>query len=375
MFGSEGRVPFGERGGRVRGMLDVVAGRYPSFLFGGAVGDVLPVFHFHQVIPDELEPQLQYLAENGYRTVTSSAVTRLVRDGISPPARAVMLAFDDAWSTLWTVAAPLLRRYEMQAVTYAIPGRIRGAAAVRSTIDDGLRDPDTLDNAPDPLATWPELKQLHSEGIIDVQSHTLTHSMMFASPVITGFVSPEFETESPLDRPRLDRDGVLRFLAPSALGAPLYVRRSRMSDALRFFPDPDQITRCVEHVRTRDGRAFFGQRGWREELRRVAGAPRGTSENPSARDAAIEEELRGGREQLEAALPNHHVDHICLPWGVAGMITWRLLERCGYRTAFANRFRGRFAVAADDPPYALKRLSNRFISTLPGRGRRFFFSA
>jgi hypothetical protein len=68
------------------------------------------------------------------------------------------------------------------------------------------------------------------------------------------------------------------------------------------------------------------------------------------------------------------VDHICLPWGVAGRVTWRTLERCGYRTAFANRFRGRFAVASGDDPYALKRLSNRHIFALPGRGRRYFFS-
>lgn len=359
----------------MRGMLDVVAGRYPSFLFGGAIRHVLPVFHFHQVTPEELEPQLQYLAENGYRTVTSSVVTRLAREGVSPPDRSVMLAFDDAWSSLWTVAAPLLRRYKMQAVTYAIPARIRDAVSVRPTIEDGLRDPRPLDHAPDPLTTWPELRHLHAEGIIDVQSHTLTHSMMFVSPVIAGFVTPDFVTESPLDRPRLDSDGSLRFLSPAALGAPLYVRRSRMSDALRFFPDPDQSARCVDHVGQQGGRAFFSQRGWREQLQRVAGPSRGSTEQASARDAAIEEELRGGREQLEAALPGHRVDHICLPWGVSGLITWRMLERCGYRTAFANRFRGRFAVAAGDPPYALKRLSNRFIWTLPGRGRRFFFSA
>ena len=375
MFGPVGGVPFGERGGRGRGVLDMVAGRYPLFLLGGPVGGLLPVFHFHQVTREQLEPKLQYLAENGYRTVTSTAITRLVRDGAAPPERSVVLGFDDAWSSLWTVAGPLLRQYGMRAVTYAIPARIREAPGVRPTIEEGLRDPATLDAAVDPLVTWPELKQLHREGTFDVQSHSLTHSMLFAAPAIVGFVSPDFERESFLDRPRLDRDGPLRFLSPAVLGVPLYPRRSRMSDAVRFFPDPEQSARCVTYVADHGGRGFFQHPAWRDELRRVAGEPRGSSEEPAARDAAIEEELRGGREQLEAALPGHHVDHICLPWGVAGDVTWRRLERCGYRTAFANRFRGRFAVAAGDPPYSLKRLSNRFIKALPGRGRRFFVFA
>ena len=170
----------------MRGALDMVAGRYPLFLLGGPVGGLLPVFHFHQVTREQLEPKLQYLAENGYRTVTSAAITRLVRDGAAPPERSVVLAFDDAWSSLWTVAGPLLRQYGMRAVTYAIPARIRDAPGVRPTIEEGLRDTAALDDVADPLVTWPELKQLHREGTFDVQSHSRTHSMIFAAPVVAG---------------------------------------------------------------------------------------------------------------------------------------------------------------------------------------------
>jgi hypothetical protein len=197
--------------------------------------------------------------------------------------------------------------------------------------------------------------------------------MIFAAPVVAGFVSPAFMSESPLNRPRLDDGGPLRFLSPDALGAPLYVRRSRMSDARRFFPDPAISARCVAYAAEHGARDFFNRPTWRAELRRIAGDIRGGSEDAAARAAAIEQELRGARDELESRLPDHTVDHICLPWGVAGQVTWRTLERCGYRTAFANRFRGRFAVASGDDPYALKRLSNRYIFALPGRGRRHFF--
>ena len=46
-------VPFSERGGKARGCLDLVSGRYPAFVFGGGLGAFLPVFHFHEVTREE----------------------------------------------------------------------------------------------------------------------------------------------------------------------------------------------------------------------------------------------------------------------------------------------------------------------------------
>ena len=131
------RVPFSERGGTLRGVLDLATGRYPSFLFGGSTDRLLPVFHLHEVTRAVLEPRLQFLAEHGYRTVTTDAIARLVRDGRHPGPFTVALCFDDARASLWTVAMPMLRKYNFCAITYAIPGRIVDANATRPTLDDG----------------------------------------------------------------------------------------------------------------------------------------------------------------------------------------------------------------------------------------------
>jgi hypothetical protein len=64
------------------------------------------------------------------------------------------------------------------------------------------------------------------------------------------------------------------------------------------------------------------------------------------------------------------VNHICLPWGVSSARTAAALPRLGYRSAIANRMRGLLAVQPGDDPYWLKRLPNRYIFRLPGRGRR-----
>src|SRR5579872_6683251 len=116
-------VPFAEQGGRLRGVLDVVSGRLPRFVFGASVGLLLPVFHFHDEAADDLEPKLRYLADNGYRTVTCDDIAAYVARSRHLPERSVALCFDDAWASVWTMAAPLLQKYGLQAIVYAIPGR------------------------------------------------------------------------------------------------------------------------------------------------------------------------------------------------------------------------------------------------------------
>jgi hypothetical protein len=147
-----------------------------------------------------------------------------------------------------------------------------------------------------------------------------------------------------------------------------------MSDALRFFDDDEVRRRCMDRVTEGGGAAFFERPGWDAELRSIAGAPRGRFETPEQRETAIVEELQAGRETLEDRL-NAPVRYVCMPWGIGGDATRRSLARTGHRLAFADRLFGRRAVAAGDDPSALMRLHERFISCLPGRGRRFFFTA
>ena len=74
-------APFSERGGRLRAVVDLAAGRYPRFLFGFGVGSILPVFHFHETTVEKLEPAFRYLVDNGYRTVGADALSALVNRG------------------------------------------------------------------------------------------------------------------------------------------------------------------------------------------------------------------------------------------------------------------------------------------------------
>jgi peptidoglycan/xylan/chitin deacetylase (PgdA/CDA1 family) len=354
-------APFDERGGRLRGVIDFAAGRYPGFLLGLRSGRILPVFHFHEATARAFEPVCQYLVENEYRTVVSDDAARFVREGVSPGDRAVMLAFDDAWASLWLVVEPLLRRYDLRAVAYAIPGRLVDADVVRPTIDTGAVDAADADRAAQPFVTWPELRALAASGRVDVQSHTWSHSMVFTGDRVVGVVGPAFAAEPRLNHPRIDAAGPPEFLEADRVGYPLFPRRSRMSEGRRFFPDPDACARAEALA--------SGSKGSGGLVTRVAGR----WESESDQDAEIDRELSDARDLLQDRLRTP-VRHVCLPWGVSGPRTRRALERLGFVSAFANRWGGRFAVAAGDDPFFLKRLNGRHIFALPGRGRRTLVS-
>ena len=359
-------VPFGEQGGALRGVIDLVCGRLPRFVFGGPVGALVPVFHFHDEPRAALEPAFAYLRENGYRTITADDLAAVARGHRAPGDHEVALCFDDAWATVWTDAAPLLRQYGLRAIVYPIPGRV----------PDGTVRPAGAAGAGPAFMTWAELRSLHSEGIIDIQSHTWMHARIFTSATVFDFVQPAFAHRPPLNRPLLDTAAGLRFVEPQELGAPLYEHRSRMSDGRRVHVSLDAHAACVAFVRREGGAAFFEQRGWRPRLGQVCGEHMGGPppvESEDEQRRAIEEELDRSRAELETRLAAR-VRHVCFPWGVSGRIAADALKRLGFESAVANRWQGTFAVRPGDDPFWLKRLPNRYVTALPGRGRRTLVS-
>ena len=214
---------------------------------------------------------------------------------------------------------------------------------------------------------------MQASGVFDVQSHTRSHAKIFCDAAVSGFVMPG-PAGDPLDLPLDSVNGSIHFLEPDALGTPLYLRRSRMSDARRYLPDEATADRCRQFVARNGGAAFFEKPGWQTELERVAQG-NGRFETDDEREAAIEDEISQGRALLSAGLQTTGVRHVALPWGIAGEVTRRALRDSACVTAFAERPLRRRGVRAGDDRYGLMRLNGKFLTCLPGRGRQWFFTA
>ncbi len=123
-------------------------------------GITVPVLMYHGVAetprgndelfvdPAELEAQLQYLADNGFTTVTFEDFPRL--DQIEKP---VMLTFDDGYDDNYTYLYPLLQKYNMKATVFVISGYVNFTYYL----------------------TLEQINEMSDSGLVSIQSHTDTH--------------------------------------------------------------------------------------------------------------------------------------------------------------------------------------------------------
>lgn len=358
---------------------DLLLGRYPAFVTGGPLprGHV-PVFVFHSLEPETFERKLRYLADNDYVTLSADGYFQALMGSRPAPLRSVLLTFDDGRSSLYSVGLPLLRRHGMRGVVFLIPGRTGSRPGpLPPTWDDvraGLAPASAVlerESLPDgAFLSWEELEQLGRSGLIDLQSHTLTHARVHVAPQLAGFLTPEHTRgyaalEVPLIRDR-ERD---LLAAQLPLGTPLFRSLPRTAEGLRFLEDPAVREACVRAVED-EGEGFFCRRDWQRRLRRLVDGRSvpGRYETAPEREAAIARELSESRRVIEERT-GRPVSHLCYPWHAWGPTARRLAREAGYRTAFCGKVPGAPITLPGGDPLAIGRIGEDYVELLPGRGR------
>jgi peptidoglycan/xylan/chitin deacetylase (PgdA/CDA1 family) len=127
----------------------------------------VPILAYHRVGPtvaDSMtittavfEAQLQYLQDNGYTVIPlRSLIDYRLGKAPAPPPRSVVITFDDGHRSVYEVALPLIRKYNVPVTLFIYPSAISNAHA--------------------PYAmSWEQLGELAGSGLFDVQSHTYWH--------------------------------------------------------------------------------------------------------------------------------------------------------------------------------------------------------
>jgi peptidoglycan/xylan/chitin deacetylase (PgdA/CDA1 family) len=357
---------------------DLLLRRYPEFVTGGPLprGHV-PVFVFHRLDPELSGRKLRYLAENGYVTLSAEEYFQVLMGTRPAPEKAVVLTFDDGWSTVRTVGLPLMRRYGMRGISFVVPGRtLSRPGPLPPTWDDvraGRVKADAVlgrEETGDGFLTWEEIDDLVRSGLFDFQSHSLSHARVHISPQVAGFLDPGLRRGyGPLDVPMIHEGGRDLMAGEVPLGTPLLRSEPRLSESLRFIEEPAFRHACVARV-AEEGEGFFYRRGWERELRRLASRSRiqGHFETPAQREAAIRRELAESKRLIEERT-GRPVYHLCYPWHVAGPTARRLAREAGYRTAFCGKIPGVPITLFGGDPHAIARIGEDYVELLPGRGR------
>ena len=276
----------------------LVTGNMPSFVIRASRRMTgVPVFFFHDVEPGRFEAQLRYLGANGYRTLDADQLEARLRrpqDQGRDDGRDVALTFDDATWTFWAYAFPLLRRHGARAILFAIPGIVPDDPAPYPNLEDlwagRCSAADIAARAKvQPLCTWRELQALHASGVVDIQSHSLTHALVPVSARIDDFVHPGFAagTFANSDLPLASSDDPRQPARRLRLGAPVFEAASRLCGRPRFLEAPELAQALVDHVAARGGAAFFERPSWRRELATLVGRLADRPARPS-RDAGAD---------------------------------------------------------------------------------------
>jgi peptidoglycan/xylan/chitin deacetylase (PgdA/CDA1 family) len=316
---------------------DLLRRRYPPFVTGGALprGDI-PVFTFHGVDAVTFGRQLQYLAENGYRTLSAAEYIDVLTGARPAPERAVLLTFDDGRASTFAVALPLLERLGMKATVFLVPARVRGADA----------PPPALSGAQEGFVSWAEVEAMVRSGVFDVESHSLTHARIHTGPRVDRFLAPEDRVGyAAMDVPLIHAGGT-DLLAPDVpLGTPLLRSAPRLSEAWRFYED--------ETIR----------------MALPRGPIRGRLETAAEREAAMRRELLEAKRQIEERT-GRPVTHLCYPWHAFGPTARRLAAEVGYRTAFCGKVAGVPVTRPGGDLLTIARVGDDYVEMLPGRGRK-----
>ena len=106
----------------------------------------------YAVPPAEFAAQLDYLAQEGYTTITPQDYARARKGKQELPAKPVILSFDDGYEDNWRVVLPMLQERGMKAVFYVV----------------------TNDIGQPGYMTWDNLFDLEHSGM-EIGSHTANH--------------------------------------------------------------------------------------------------------------------------------------------------------------------------------------------------------
>lgn len=142
----------------------------PEPLSQDEISTQVPILMYHHlsedvtnsemVSPEQFEAQIRALSEAGYTGVSFDELQAYVLRGEPLPEKPVVITFDDGYESNYTLAYPILQKYNMKATIFAI-----GVSFGKDHYKD-------TDYAITPHFGAAEAAEMAASGLISIQSHT-----------------------------------------------------------------------------------------------------------------------------------------------------------------------------------------------------------
>ena len=269
------------------------------------------------------ERQLEYLKRHEYEVVSLEEVVAFKRGDLDLPVRSVCLTFDDGYLDNWVYAFPILAKYGFRSTLFVATDFVDPRKILRPTIADFKQDALSLkDFDSGGFMSWDELRAIESTGLVDIQSHTQTHTFFPTTDKIIGFHHPcddlpwpdwnANQESKPFYMSMKDR-------VNNTYGSPIYPVKPALvaRKILEHGGLTDHLTRFVAH---NGGLAFFEHDSWLDELYKVTAEYVSTekvwyeTETEEAQMTRVRTELEYSKIKIEKKL-GKRVRYLCWPNG------------------------------------------------------------
>jgi len=291
--------------------------------------------------PGSFEGKLAALRQSGFQTLTMAEAAAHTATSHGSSARRILLTLDDGYCDNWVYAYPLLMKYKMMATIFLTPTFVDPRPVVRPKSEDSEVIEDVAG-----FLSWEEIREMEKSGLIEIQSHALTHTWYFSGPDVVDYWHPGAATEA--GGPVWMLWNTFEQLKPFYLrnaaeyesripyGTPIYTHGKAL-EVHRYTPnEPILLERLVGRVVQGGGPSFFQHPDWRQQLdmivheTRNSYPPQGYWEMDEEYRRRVFHELTESKRIIERKL-DKDVYGICWPGGGVTEEVVELARQAGYR--------------------------------------------
>ncbi|WP_218932239.1 polysaccharide deacetylase family protein [Adhaeretor mobilis] len=235
----------------------------------------------------------------------------------------IVLTFDDGFLDNWTHVFPMAKRLGFKFTIFINPEFVDPRDIVRPTLDDvaaGKISNEKLDWWG--FLSWPEMRIMEESGLVDIQSHTLTHTWHFSGEKIVDYHHPgdsyqwltwnRHPETKPFWMNKFDEE-----LVP--FGTPIY-EHGRSIAVRRYEQSREVDKQLAEFTAQSGGASFFEQADWRAQIEHehklILKDSAGTSrfETEAEHQDRVKSEVVDAKCIIEQKL-NKEVRFVCWPGG------------------------------------------------------------
>ena len=266
--------------------------------------------------------QMAFLKKMHCNTITLDELYEYMDKGTPVPKNSFVLTFDDGYADSWIAVAPILKKYGFRGTVYVNPEFVDPSDKCRPTLEDVWANKLTIEEIPwKGFLSWAEMKNLEKGGVLEIQSHAMSHTWYFCGPKIIDFQHPGDQyiwmnwNKYPERKYAYMSEDPERY---KDYGAPVYEHGKSLA-IRRYFPNIDLHNILTEYVNKNGGRSFFENYNWREKLKTLSNnlieqLPDGYYESDDECQKRIIYELKTSKDILEKKLKKK-IEYLCWPGG------------------------------------------------------------